>query len=183
MIRSPTLMPLPIIPPKFHYDAEDWDDRQIEAMVNYRFAGGSLGRPVWRYDVPRTYNGADGQLRITGWQVMWGAVKSGMVPGPKVCSVCLREGRHQYHNENYYRPANARPICRSCHQLVHQRFEKKDIWRAHVERHAYEGAWFVNIATRRELTQQEAWYLASLPDPLNARQLRYRKVNPPARQR
>lgn len=154
--------------PRFHYDAEDWDDRKIEQIVRTRYLGG-MQKPKWRYKVPRDYNGADGLLRIDGWTVQWGAVRMGLIPTPMQCSVCqTRQGRMQYHNENYYRPAAAKPVCPSCHQKLHKRFDDPKMWKAHADQCAYEGAWFLSIATKRELTQEEAFWLAKRDQPWNA---------------
>lgn len=153
----------------FHFYTEDWDDRAIEARIDLLLRTGTVP-PSWNYPTPRPYNGASGDMRVLGWQKIQIACRKGILSWPKKCSVCGSTKALQYHNENYFRPLNARPICQACHRTLHRRFRYPSPWMALVYANKFDGAWFARIALT-ELTTEQALTLAALPDPMDARVL------------
>lgn len=155
----------------FHFYAPDWDDRAVEAAVNIRVNQGA-SVPEWRYPVPGPYNGASGWMRVRGWQKVQIAARVGLIPWPKKCSICgTTHGRIQYHNENYYRPLNVRPICPSCHMTLHRRMRKPGPWLALVNANKFAGAWFLGIGLY-EMTREQALFLSTQPNPMDYSLLR-----------
>lgn len=155
--------------PIFYYDKPGWDDRHIEAKVDVLIAQG-YPIPENRYPLLKGYNGATGWERRQGgtkWKI---AQQNRLVPYPTVCSVCGSTRNLQCHNENYFRPLNAKPVCSSCHRLLHRRFFDPNPWLAVSHDNQYEGAWFRNIALH-PLSTEQARYLATLDDPIDVRQL------------
>jgi hypothetical protein len=166
------LFPFGIGPPErppFYYEAPDWDDRMIEEQVDRLVAKG-FPVPVWNYPLPRPYNGATGYERRHNANKFYVARNAKLIPWGTHCSICMKRGSLGAHNENYFRPCNARPICRGCHMLLHKRFRHPGPWLAHARQHAFTGAWFTKMAVH-ELTRQQALYLASLADPFDVRQI------------
>lgn len=165
-------LPLGIEPrsrPEFWYDKAGWDDRVIEATVQ-RLVDNGFPIPKWNWPTPGPYNGVSGRDRIIGWQKVQVAMRNGLIDRPRMCSICGSTKNVGSHNEIYFRPLNARPVCSRCHRLIHRRFYDPNPWLQIAHEFAYEGAWFRNI-TLRELTTEQARYLASLDDPMDARQL------------
>lgn len=153
----------------FYYDTPGWDDWIIEAKVIEAMRGG-YDLPPSPYPLLRPCNGATGEVRRAGGRKFRIAQKLGLIPWPKLCSVCGSTHRLQSHNECYFRPLNARPICSRCHRLIHRRFYDPQSWLALRHEYAYPGAWFMKIALV-ELTEAQARYLATLDDPMDARQV------------
>jgi len=149
--------------PVGYWEADGWDDRAIEAEVLTAISAGHP-IPVSRYPLLKGYNGATGQERRDGGSRYAIGRALGLIPWPKFCSICCSTRNVGAHNENYFRPCNARPICRSCHRLLHRRFYDPDPWLKRVNEHAYPGAWFAKIAMS-ELTREQALYLARCDDP------------------
>lgn len=46
------------------------------------------------------------------------------------------------HDEDYSQPLLAYHVCRSCHRLLHERFERPEPWRALVHAHGTGDLWF-----------------------------------------
>jgi len=162
--------------PVFHYDEPGWDDRHVEAKVDALIADG-FTLPPNRYPLLKDYNGATGQERRTGGGKWTVALLNKLVPLPTLCSICLSTRNLQNHNENYFRPCAARPLCKRCHFMLHRRFRAPHSWLTHAHQHHYEGAWFTRIAME-EITRDEARYLATLQDPIDAEQLMPRRYPP-----
>ena len=74
----------------WHWLAEDWCDLEIEAYVEAEIASGNVTPPEWKWRIPATYNGADGNVRVTGWKKVKVAISLGLLPPPNTCSICLR---------------------------------------------------------------------------------------------
>jgi hypothetical protein len=168
-----TSLDLGLPPPpahKFFFDKPAWDDRAVEAEARALVESGREIIPPSRYPLLKSYNGATGQERRDGGNLWAVAMKRGMAPREPVCSVCTSRLHLQNHNENYFRPCNARPVCSGCHRLLHRRFYQPNPWLARVYEHRYEGAWFTKIALV-ELTREQSQYLATLDDPFDVRQL------------
>lgn len=130
----------------WHWLAEDWCDLEIEAYVEAEIASGNVTPPEWKWRIPATYNGADGNVRVTGWKKVKVAISLGLLPPPNTCSICLRSPAGQMHNEDYSRPLKAKPICFSCHRTLHGRFKNPVRWDRLLERHAHVGAWFLSLS-------------------------------------
>ena len=131
----------------WYWLAEEWCDLKIEQLVDAAIASGSATPPEWKWPIPGAYNGADGKMRVTGWQKVKVAISLGLVPPPNVCSICLRSPAGQMHNEDYFRPLQAKPICFSCHRTLHGRFKNPVRWERLAQRNAHEEAWFLKIAS------------------------------------
>lgn len=133
---------------KWHWEQPGWDASAVQRKVEEMVERGQRKWPVWRWPTPGPYNGCSGEVRIEGWQRVWLAVKTGLIPAPTVCSVCGSKLRVQYHNEDYTRPLEAKPICANDHRTLHQRFRSPQPWLALVEAHAYDGCWFAGITMK-----------------------------------
>jgi len=175
-------LPLPQPPvdrPASYFDRPEWDDRAIEAEVDRLMLGG-VRPPESRYPLLKSYNGATGQERRDGGNKWWIAVRYGLIPRAALtwCSVCLSKQNMQAHNENYFRPCNARPVCTACHRKLHRRFYDPNPWLAVVHANRYPGAWFTKLAIS-ELSRDQSKFLATLDDSFDVRQI----VSPPHRTR
>ena len=124
----------------------DWDDRQIETKVDQAIQCGRASAPPWKWKLPKTYNGFSGEQRIAGWQKVKVAIKLGLIPAPHTCSICLSSPAGQMHNEDYSRPLLAKPICPSCHRILHQRVKYPETWKSLQQLHGYPGAWFQELS-------------------------------------
>lgn len=132
----------------WHWEQPGFDDLAIQKAVEEMVASGRAKFPTWNYPVPGPYNGCTGLERIEGWQRVWLAVRTGLIPSPTTCSVCLAHGKMQYHNEDYTRPLQAKPICPSCHKIIHSRFKNPKGWLQLVARvrRPHHRMWFEDIA-------------------------------------
>jgi hypothetical protein len=55
-------------------------------------AEGKASWPVWPWPIGnKWYNAASPKIRIQGWQKVWLGVRMGLLPGPKLCSICLSQ--------------------------------------------------------------------------------------------
>lgn len=127
----------------WYWQVPDWDDQAIEQVVREALADGTIRRPAWNWKLPRNYNGFTAEQRIAGWQIVKAAISLKLIPYPSRCSICLKSPAGQMHNEDYSRPILAKPICPSCHRILHQRFKYPDTWDALQQLHGYPGAWFI----------------------------------------
>lgn len=129
----------------WHWEKPGFDDLEIQRAVEEHVALGRSQWPKWSWPIPGPYNGHTGLERVEGWKRVWLAVRMGMLPSPAQCSICYtRNGRIQYHNEDYARPLQAKPVCQSCHKIIHTRFKNPDGWLQLVARCRVEGypQWF-----------------------------------------
>lgn len=164
-----THQPNPAAKFPFHFYLSTWDDRDLERQVDQLVADG-FPIPRWGWPVLGYYNGVSGRDRILGWQKAQVAKRSGLLGWPQMCSICGNRNNLQMHNENYYRPLNGRPICKSCHYVLHRRFKAPTAWLNLSARYAFAGAWHTNISMA-ELTEQQSRWLATKRNPMDARQL------------
>ena len=97
--------------------------------------------PPWRGPVLGPYNGFTGLERARGAQLTWWAIKTGVLPSSTICSICLsREGRLQYHSEDYYDPLHPHAIRVGCHLTLHRRFRSPRAWQRLAASNLREGA-------------------------------------------
>ena len=132
--------------PNWYWLSPDWCDLKIEQFARSAIAEGTVRAPQWRWKAPKAYNGFSGEERIAGWQIVKVAIKLKLIPYPSRCSICLKSPAGQMHNENYARPIQAKPICPSCHRILHQRLKHPARWQKLQELHGYTGAWFVELS-------------------------------------
>lgn len=144
----------------WHWLHPEWDDQEIQDLVQRAFDNG-YKTPTWPYPVPGPYNGAPGAQRVRGWQFVMAARWMKLIPQPTMCSICARTGKLQYHNENYFRPLQAKPICQGCHRTLHRRFKDPEPWLDLVRRFGYVGAWFSDL-NMVEMSKEEAMAAAGL---------------------
>lgn len=134
---------------QWHWEKPGFDDLAIQKKVEQAVEKGHRQWPQWSYAVPKPYNGASGPQRIAGWQRVWLACHMGLIPFPKLCSICGSPRNVQYHNEDYFRPLQAKPVCAGCHRVLHMRFRNPDAWLALVARYGQTGKWFSNLTMER----------------------------------
>lgn len=139
---------------RWHWLEPDWDDREVQKIVQCAFDNG-YKIPQWMYPPLPSYNGASGEQRVRGWQYSRAARWMKLIPQPTMCSICGKTGRLQYHNENYFRPLQVKPVCHGCHRTLHRRFKQPAPWLILVSRFGYKGAWFVDLKMV-EMTTEEA---------------------------
>jgi len=154
--------------PVGYWELPDWNDRAVDREVRAAIRAGHP-IPINRYPLLKSYNGATGQERRDGGTRYAIGRKLGLIPWPKFCSVCCSTKFVGAHNENYFRPCSAMPVCRSCHRLLHRRFYDPAPWLTRVERQAHPGAWFTKISMV-ELTRAQSLRLAKQNDPFDASQ-------------
>ena len=130
----------------WHWLEPKWDDLAIQMQVEAVIASGKMNTPKWSGTI-NPYQGFTPQERINGWKITKCAFAMGLLPKPTMCSVCGTTQRTmESHTEDYSRPIQSKPICRSCHRLLHNRFKKPARWKKLVDAHAYPGAWFKLIS-------------------------------------
>jgi len=107
---------------------------------------GAVRIPAWRYPLLVPYNGFTGLERARGAQLIWWAVKAGILQKSDRCSICGKPpSRLQFHSEDYYDPLHPHAICATCHMLLHRRFRSPAPWQTLVAKHARAGAWFMDL--------------------------------------
>ncbi len=129
----------------WHWEQSCWNADEALARVETAVATGQFKYPQWRYPMLKPYRGFSGAQRIAGWQHVWVARAMGLLPSPAICSVCLRACQGQYHCEDYSSPLDAKPVCRSCHQIIHRRFHSRPRWADHLKQFGRPRAWFMNL--------------------------------------
>lgn len=98
------------------------------------------------------YNGFSGELRVLAdWKIKI-AVDLKLIPpaSESGCSVCgAKDGRIDYHNEDYSRPLQTVAICMKCHMALHNRFRSPGFaasWERRVKEHGDGTKWFEGIS-------------------------------------
>jgi hypothetical protein len=142
--------------PVWHWDAEGWNDRAVEFEVVTAVNKGLIKPRVWSWPVLKAYNGSSGEERIRGWQKTWAGIHLKLIPPPRTCSICGSRRAVQYHNEDYLRPMNAKPVCSTCHKVLHKRFSNEGTWLRLVRDCEYDGCWFSDLILGRERSIEEA---------------------------
>lgn len=137
-------------------------DILIERTVDQAMANGCRV-PRWGWPTPAAYNGATGLERVIAWQKIRIAEDMGLLGASHRCGLCHAVNAPQWHTEIYFRPITSKPICRSCHLHVHQRFKRPAEWRARVLRAAHAEAWIGQLRTV-EVTRDEAMQIAGHSD-------------------
>ena len=112
----------------WHWLDPEWDDLAVLRQVEEAVASGRIVLPEKRYPDGPPYNGASGAERTLGGKLFRASQRMGLTPWYDQCSICGRRGRCQYHNEDYSRPCNAKPICQPCHRTLHRRFRHSGPW-------------------------------------------------------
>lgn len=133
---------------RWHWEQPGFDDLEIQRLVEQAVELGRADWPRWSWPTPGPYNGHTGEQRIWGWKRVWLAVRLGLLPTPQMCSICkTRNERIQYHNEDYSRPLQAKPVCQSCHKIIHTRFRSPQSWLQLVAQHSRKGyrQWFEDV--------------------------------------
>jgi hypothetical protein len=136
-------------------------DLLIEQAVDDAIEEGAFV-PRWGWPKPRSYNGATGEERITGWQKVAVARNLGLIVKTAACEVCGRPAGSMRHGEIYARPLMARPICRSCHFKLHRRYGDPDGWEKFLS--TMPAADWVRSLLTRELSRSEMLRIAEEPD-------------------
>jgi len=122
-----------------------WDDREIERLADAAIADG-------RTRVRRSsmklgpYNGFPGELRVDADRKIKVAIELGLIPPPTECSVCgSRDGRMDYHAEDYSRPLLVASICQKCHMALHNRLRSPGYaasWQKKIDAYGDGTKWF-----------------------------------------
>lgn len=136
-------------------------DLEIERAVDEAIAQGAF-LPRWGWPTPRSYNGATGAERITGWQKVAVARNLGLIARTAPCDVCGQSAGSMRHGEIYARPLAAQPICRACHFKVHRRFVDPVGWEQFMS--PMPAADWVHSLLTRELSRPEMLEVARQPD-------------------
>jgi hypothetical protein len=125
----------------WHWERPGWNAAKVQAKVEAAVDDGLHAYPIWNYPALKTYQGFSSRERVEAWKRIWVARWMGLIPHPTKCSICGSAGHH-YHNEDYSRPLDAKPVCRACHLAIHQRFRNPDRWMRLVAKFATVGCWF-----------------------------------------
>lgn len=131
----------------WHWKQSNWDSPAAERAVEQAAAAKRVCYRSWRWPPLKTYRGFSSEERIRGWQKVWAARELGILPAPTRCSICLSACAGQYHSEDYSRPLDAKPVCRRCHIILHQRFQRPQIWEALVSAQNGRCGWFRVLTT------------------------------------
>lgn len=100
------------------------------------------------------YNGWSPAQRVATVPVQREAVRLERLPRPTRCSICGFDPKAQpgtrnrvwLHNEDYGDPLATYEICRTCHWLLHERFEDPAPWRALIDHHRSGTQWFERLS-------------------------------------
>lgn len=128
--------------------APPWNDIDIERMVDEAIATGNTNIKPSRFKIG-PYNGHSPESRLIADRKIKVAIEQGLIPPPKVCSICgTQEGRIDYHNEDYSRPLQTVAICMKCHMALHNRFRSPGYsasWERLVKTYGNGTSWFERI--------------------------------------
>ena len=96
-----------------------------------------------------TYNGFDHDQRVRKWQALDLAIRMGLEQPVErfPCSVCGSPPSPviAYHSEDYGEMTGHYPVCKSCHQRLHNRFRSPQRWREFVVVVGNGSKWFENL--------------------------------------
>ena len=107
---------------------------------------------VPRYVLPQ-YNGFDHSQRVATNPIQNAALRDGRLIRPDTCSVCgfsdpaniKGKGYIFSHLEDYRRPLDILPVCKSCHAALHARFRDPERWLRIAGQHQ-QGRWFTLLS-------------------------------------
>lgn len=99
------------------------------------------------------YAGTSPADRLLSLSLLREALKSGIIPQPRRCSICGFEntddpsGRNycQFHDESYVL-GEGYPICRSCHGHLHRRWDRPRPWLRLITEYGDGTRWFELIS-------------------------------------
>jgi hypothetical protein len=103
------------------------------------------------------YNGFDHAARKATVPIQNQAIRKGLLRRPDTCSICkfsvpedlMGRGYIFLHLEDYRRPLDILPCCKSCHAALHARFENPERW----------------FRRRASFERVDAWFMALTMDP------------------
>src|ERR1700676_1639823 len=136
--------------------------------------GSSSPKPWWQAPRP-SYNGFDWETRYATNRPQRIAIKSGIIQQPTVCSITgfsrpedLQGAGYIFPPlENYSKPLDFYPGCKSAHAALHARFRDPARWFRLVSRHYVHGAWwtFLSMLEADMLPPFAEVYPEGLPAP------------------
>lgn len=91
------------------------------------------------------YNGWSPDGRVATLPVQREAIRTGAIPRPTTCSICASSRQVWLHDENYADPLAAYHVCRICHRLLHERFDRPLPWIELVVRYRDGTRWFERL--------------------------------------
>lgn len=128
-----------------------WDDRVVERLVDDAIAGGRTKIKTSHMKLA-DYNGFSGDLRVLADRKIKIAIELKLIPPAGQCSVCgTKDGRIDYHNEDYSRPLQTVAICMKCHLALHNRYRSTGYaasWEKRVKEYGDGTKWFEHISRK-----------------------------------
>lgn len=125
------------------------------------------------------YNGFSHDERVATNPIQRDALARGLIQRPDTCSICgfsdpvdpKGRGYIFLHLEDYRRPLEFLPVCKTCHAALHARFRAPDRWRTVLDRHAAPGRWFMllTMGPASQTMPFDRIYPAGLPGPWERR--------------
>jgi hypothetical protein len=96
------------------------------------------------------YNGWSPEERCGTLPAQRQAIADGRIAKPTRCSICGftpadypgTTNSVWLHDENYADPLAAYHVCRSCHRMLHDRFDRSESWHELVSLHGTGERWF-----------------------------------------
>ncbi|MCB9059876.1 MAG: hypothetical protein H6627_15025 [Calditrichae bacterium] len=85
--------------------------------------------PVWRWPPLKSYNGFTSDERIRNWKIGIYLLNIGAIKKPAHCDICKKVGSVGFHSENYYDIRMDPFLCKSCHTILHLRFQFPESWK------------------------------------------------------
>ena len=128
-----------------------WDDRAVEQAVDEAIASSRTKIKASRMKLG-PYNGFSGDQRLLADRKIKIAIDLRLIPKAKTCSVCgTKEGRIDYHNEDYEHALRTVAICKDCHFALHNRHRSPGWaarWEKRVKAHGDGTKWFERISRK-----------------------------------
>ena len=125
-----------------------WNDREVETLVDEAIASGRTKVKASHMKLG-PYNGYSGDLRVQADRKIKIAIELGLIPKPEQCTVCgSKEGRIDYHNEDYSHPLRTVAICMKCHMALHNRNRSPGYsasWDKRVREYGDGSKWFEHL--------------------------------------
>ncbi len=92
------------------------------------------------------YNGWSPEERRATLPLQHAALREGRMARPTICSICASGTSVWLHDEDYGQPLSAYPVCRTCHGVLHGRFDNPAAWQVLVARYGGAGQWFNRLS-------------------------------------